>query len=288
MIRKVHFFSAGCCAQRESLALAGGSWKTINFPSIVAAIEHSRVGVVLFDTGYAPRIKEATRRFPERLYEMATPVAVTAQETAAARLQTMGIRKDDVRMLVFSHFHADHWGGAADFGKATCVFARGGYERLRHLSRLRGVCAGFLPALLPPDLESRSRMLTEEELLAPGDLDRRTSDWFDFDVGHDLFGDQSMMLFALPGHAAGQLGALVREDSGKTYFLIGDACWLEASYRQNVPPPGALVRLLFDSAKEYMGTLRRIHEFSSAHPEVVIVPSHCARTLARLERSGTN
>ncbi len=280
MIRKIHFFSAGCCEQRESLALRGGSWKTIGFPSIVAAIEHSSVGVVLFDTGYAPRVKEAARRFPERLYELATPVAVTAEETAAARLQKLGIRTDDVRMLVFSHFHADHWGGAADFEQATCVFARDGYERLRGLSRLRTVCAGFLPGLLPPGLESRSR------ILAPEDFGRRTSEWSDFAAGHDLFGDQSMMLFALPGHAAGQLGALVREDSGRTYFLIGDACWLEASYRRNVPPPGPLVHLLFDNQKEYLATLRRIHEFSSLHPEVVIVPSHCARTLARLERSG--
>lgn len=74
----------------------------------------------------------------------------------------------------------------------------------------------------------------------------------------------------------------MQEDSGKRYFLIGDAYWLEASYQRNIPPPSAVVRLLFDNHREYGKTLRRIHEFSQVHPEVVIVPSHCPDTLARL------
>jgi glyoxylase-like metal-dependent hydrolase (beta-lactamase superfamily II) len=232
--------------------------------------------VILFDTGYAPRFRQAVARFPECLCALATPVSVTAEETAAARLEAMGILKDDIRMVIFSHFHADHWGGAADFARATYVFAKDGYERLRCLSRWSALRAGFLPALLPPDLESRSLML------APESFAQKIANSGDFDRGYDLFGDESLILLPLPGHAAGQVGALVREESGRRYFLIGDACWLEASYRRNLPPPSAVVRLLFDNPGEYVTTLRRIHEFSQVHQEIVIVPSHCPDTLARL------
>jgi glyoxylase-like metal-dependent hydrolase (beta-lactamase superfamily II) len=276
MIRKIHFFAGGSCTQREALAIAGGPWKKIRFPAMFAVIEHARAGVILFDTGYARRSYDAMRAFPEKLYSLATPVSVTAEETAVSRLKMLGIRQEDVRFVICSHFHADHLGGAADFPRATYVFAGAGYERVRGLSRFRAVCAGFLKALLPGDFERRARMLAPEEFAT------RASSFSDFHTGYDLFGDQSVMLLEMAGHAAGHIGAVVREESGKTYLLIGDACWLEASYRRNVPPPSTVARLFFDDRHQYLQTLGRIHEFSQAHPEVIVVPSHCPHTLARI------
>ena len=278
LIRRIHFFAAGSCTQREALAIAGGNWGKIRFPAMFAAIEHAREGIVLFDTGYAPRSYDAMRTFPEKLYSLATPVSITPEEAAVSRLRTLGIGHEDVRFVICSHFHADHLGGAADFSRATYVFSRAGYERVRGLSRFRAVCAGFLKALLPADFEGRARML------APGELGTRVSDFSDFHTGHDLFGDQSVVLLEMPGHAAGHLGAVVRDESGKVYLLIGDACWLEASYRRNVPPPNTLARLFFDDRQQYLQTLLRIHRFSKAHPEVIVVPSHCPHTLARISQ----
>ncbi len=276
LIRRIHFFAGGSCIQREALAVAGGRWKKVRFPAMFAVIEHAKAGVILFDTGYAPRSYEAMAAFPEKLYSLATPVSVTAEEAAVSRLKTLGIGPSDVRFIVCSHFHADHLGGAADFPRATYIFARAGYERVRGLSRFRALRAGFLRSLLPADFESRSRML------APEEFQTRLSVFSDFHTGYDLLGDQSVALLPMPGHAAGHLGSLLRDDSGRPFLLIGDACWLEASYRRNVPPPSALARWFFDDFDRYLQTLRRIHEFSKAHPEVIVVPSHCPHTLARI------
>ena len=47
--------------------------------------------------------------------------------------------------------------------------------------------------------------------------------------GYDLFGDQSIIMFPLPGHAAGQHGALIQTEKGPV-FLVADAFKNEKSH----------------------------------------------------------
>ena len=276
MINRLHFFQAGSCTAQEWLGIRGGQIKKKIFPAVVTAMEHPAFGVVLFDTGYSPRIHDATRSFPERLYPLLTPFEIPVLETAVEQLKKLGIDQSDVRFVICSHFHPDHIGGAADFKRAQYICSRQGYQSLCNRSRWENFRAGCLSGLLPGDFAQRT------VVLETGQFSQQALSWSDFHTGHDLLGDGSLILVELPGHAVGQLGAVIRGVSGSDYLLASDACWLRRSYQRNAPPPKLVTNLLFDDAKRYLHTLRRIHDFSQRYPAVQIVPGHCAETLAIL------
>jgi hypothetical protein len=90
MIQRVHFFPAGTSESWQALALRGGEKRRMLFPAVVTAVEHSTKGVVLFDTGLAPRIYEVTRSFPEKACALAARIRTSPEETALARLASPG------------------------------------------------------------------------------------------------------------------------------------------------------------------------------------------------------
>jgi glyoxylase-like metal-dependent hydrolase (beta-lactamase superfamily II) len=88
-----------------------------------------------------------------------------------------------------------------------------------------------------------------------------------------LFGDGSLALVTLPGHARGQLGLLARTDRGPVLFAA-DSCWLRRSIRERrLPHP--ITNLIVDDPRAVRATIERLHTFAVAWPEVVILPSHC-------------
>src|SRR5262245_58188205 len=113
----------GRCLALERVVVRGGRWRRVECPSLVAVLRHPREGVILWDTGYAPRLLACTRALPYRFYRWATPLRIAPERAAAAQLARLGIDAADVRHVVLSHFHADHVAGLADFPRAR-VWAR--------------------------------------------------------------------------------------------------------------------------------------------------------------------
>lgn len=272
----VWFLEAGYCKHPEFTVIEGGSLDSIRFSSVVAVLEHPREGVVLFDTGYSPRFHEQTRRWPSRLYALLTPVTVHAEDTALHQLEQKGVSRSDVRTVVLSHFHADHAAGVADFPKARYVYQKTSYDAVRDLGSLASVRAGFLPGLLPPDFEARSRPVSSADLVqGAGGVPWRS--------GFDLFGDGSAVLVDLPGHVRGHSGLFVRATDGQTYFLVADACWLSRAYRERrMPHP--VTSLIMDDRREYRATLDRLHDLGQQDPALRIIPCHCPDALQALPR----
>jgi hypothetical protein len=88
-----------------------------------------------------------------------------------------------------------------------------------------------------------------------------------------------MLAVELAGHAAGQMGLVLRLRSGALWFLVADACWTSRCYRERIKPH-PLTRLLFDDTREYCRTLDRISDLYERSPAIRIVPSHCSEVLA--------
>lgn len=263
-------FSTGWTTRSLHLAQRGAAHVATRFHATFALLRHPHEGALLFDTGYSTRFAAATRRLPNRLYRWATEVETSEPLGARELLRRAGVDAHDVRYIVISHFHADHIGGLRDFPRARFVVARSAWEALRHRRGLAAVRKGFLPELLPEDFCER---------LAP------ISDFADPGIGpfaraHDLFGDGAVRLLPLPGHARGQLGALVRSADGARRLLLADAAYTTASIR-DCAPPHALTRIFTDSAVESQDTLRRLQQLSVAEPEVELVPSHCPEVARR-------
>ncbi|MFE5321156.1 MBL fold metallo-hydrolase [Paenibacillus sp. NPDC056579] len=278
---KVHtrctVLSGGYCTHKEWVTIQGGSSRTVPFPALFALIEHPRLGPVLFDTGYTERFFQETVRMPYSLYRRMTPVYYTPQDSAAYQLRQRGIEPEDVRIIILSHFHADHIAGLRDFPNAAFVYLQEAYDAVRFRSGWSAVLAGYLPGLLPDDFETRSRPIDESRLAElPPD--------FPFRRGMDLFGDGSVIAVDVPGHAAGQIGILLSTGSGDI-FLCADAVWSSRAFRERRPPHW-LAGFIMSSRSEYMKSFDNIVQVHKRYPELQLIPSHCSEVWRSLAQGG--
>ncbi len=262
-------FDTGHCLATEAHVIRGGRWSRIECHNLVAALYHPVRGWGLFDAGYSRHLFDATARLPWRVYRWATPLRLDRSLEAVVQLAAMGVKPDEVRWIVVSHFHADHVAGLRDFPMAELFAAEAAIADVTSRRGLSALQRGYMPALLPDDFASRVRPI--EAIAGPelGPLGR----------GHDLFGDERFVAVALPGHARGQIGLLAQTDRGERLF-VADACWQSRGIReQRVPHP--ITHLFVDEPKVVRATLAHLKAFTDDRPEVVLVPTHCPEALTR-------
>jgi glyoxylase-like metal-dependent hydrolase (beta-lactamase superfamily II) len=264
-----HLLDTGYCLASEHHLLRGGRRQQVLCHSIAALLQHPRHGWLLWDAGYAPRLWEATRPLPFRLYRWVTPMRLRDDLAIVAQLGRFGLTPADVRQIIISHFHADHIAGLRDFPRAEFVALREAFEDVAGRTGWRALARAFVPALLPEDFEHRSRLLPAFTGASLGA----------FGPTHDLLGDSSAVLVRLPGHARGQLGLLARTTRGLLFF-VADSCWLSTGYREN-RAPHRITHLFIDDVADLHATLAALHHFAREHPDVDVIPSHCPEAFAR-------
>lgn len=268
---KLHLGYAGHCVASEHHAIQGGQRRPIQFDALWGLIQHPERGYILYDTGYTQRFFQETRRFPAKIYALATPVSISPEAEVRACLSRYGIKPEMIRYLILTHFHADHAGGLRDFPNAQIFVSRAALDQVLRTPKTFAFAKGILPGLLPEDLAARVVIIEDHCAEKPDQF---------FEVHYDLFGDGAIQVLPLPGHAAGQIGARL-QTKRHTYLLAADACWLCESYQENrLPSP--IVRLFFDSWRDFKRSLSRLHHYHLAHPEVRIVPTHCRKSTAPL------
>jgi glyoxylase-like metal-dependent hydrolase (beta-lactamase superfamily II) len=273
MTLQMHLLDTGSCLAREGLVLRGAGRAPLHMCGLVALLHHPREGWMLFDTGYAPRLLDLLERWPYSLYRRTVPTTAPQEMAVVSQLASYGLAASDIRCVVVSHFHVDHIAGLADFPHARIVATRQAIESIAGRTGIAAMTRGFAPELLPADFCQRLDVLPEF----------RGADVPHLGRSHDVFGDGSVAAVHLPGHAAGQMGALVETDRGRV-LLAADGCWHSRAYLENVAPHPLVVRLMFDNAKQTVQTVERLHQFHRAHPDVSIVPTHCPDVAARVRR----
>jgi len=270
-------FATGYCTHSERLTIRGGTTRSVKFPAGFALIRHPEFGPILFDTGYSERFFAETKRFPASLYARLTPVFFAPEQSASNQLRGLGIEPEAVKLIVLSHFHADHVGGLRDFPNAAFVYLREAYDAVKHRRGVSAVRAAFLPGLLPDDFEARAKPLDESRTVP-------LPDGYPFARGIDVLGDGSLVAVDLPGHAAGQIGLLVRT-AAHDYLLCADAVWSSRAYREN-RPPHPLATLIMASRRDYKTSFAKLVELHARHPRLRIIPSHCMDAWATYIRDG--
>ncbi len=149
----------------------------------------------------------------------AAVVRMRLTRTIVAQLARLGFRRDDVTVLGISHLHSDHTGQAAAFPKARLVMDQSDFDALQ-----REPTPFFAdPSALRPWLAGGAA----RELIS-GD--------------HDVFGDGSIVMVALPGHTAGNHGLLVRAGRFGAVLLSGDALHTPDQLTSNAMPPSNVSR----------------------------------------------
>jgi glyoxylase-like metal-dependent hydrolase (beta-lactamase superfamily II) len=272
---ELHLLEVGYCRHPEWITIRGGSWRACRFPALSVLILHPEAGAILYDTGYADRFEAATSPIPERLYRWLTPVKLPPEQQLAAQLLRFGQHPNDIRRVLISHMHADHIAGLRDLPRARFTAIGADVDAVRRLGRVAGVRKGFLAALLPPDFAAR---LDLADTCPSRELG---TGWAPFSHGFDLVGDGTLVAVPLPGHSAAQMGLVVRGLDGRRCLLAADACWSVRAFRED-RLPSWLARPALHDWRAYRQTIGALGALARAQPELPIVPSHCAASIAAL------
>ena len=260
---EIRFFNGGSC--RQLLAMADRrTWRIGEFQAVFLAVAHPRFGWVLIDTGYGTTFAAATRRWPRCLYRWVTPVV--SREPTAEILRAHGIAPEKIRHIVLTHFHADHIGGTREFPHATFHHATEALAPLLALSPFAQTRHAFLPAQLPDDFAARA---------APFSLAQFRPDPVTGFPGHDLFGDGSLTLLDLPGHAPGHLGVRLAEAHGPLLYAA-DAFWHHRQIEEKICPL-LPARIAIHDNRAYDATIARLRDLKR-FGTCRIVACHCPAT----------
>lgn len=160
-------------------------------------------GVVLFDTGVSPRaVPGLMRNDPFARF--------TEEDLLVHRLDALGLEADNVDVVVMSHLHYDHAGGAQLFPKSELVVQKDEYAYAHYPASF------FEPFYYRKNFDLpgyRWRLLDGDAELGPGLTVLRTD-----------------------GHTPGHQSLLVHLPHSGPVLLTGDACyWMEHAKKERVP-----------------------------------------------------
>ena len=174
-----------------------------------------------------------------------TPFTPTSRlsRLSLQRKRTLKSFPPKVKHVLLSHLHADHVGGLRDYAHAQCWTSAACKHEFATLPRWRGFSKGLLHDLMPDQWLDTCNTFESCNAVDHPQLGQ----------GWDVFGDESIVMFSFPGHAAGQHGALIQTSNHGPVLLAADAIWnLKAITEGRTPHP--IVRLFFDDWKAYHRT----------------------------------
>ncbi len=260
----VRFFTTGYTLQPFHFIERGAERQKVAVHASFAVIEHPRFGLTLFDTGYSPHFHEASRRWPYRAYAKMTPVVTNQDSQCKSVLEKAGIESAQIKRIIVSHFHADHICGLRDFPEADIIAKKEAWQSVAGVKGIEAMRRAFLPALLPADIQERLFLL-------PSFADPGIGP---FPQSHDLFFDGSVRLIDLPGHASGQIGALLQTGAHSRSCLVADAVWTRKTITKKLDPTLPFLALAADSG-EAKKTVKKLYQLHQVYGDIEIVPTHC-------------
>lgn len=238
------------------------------FPALICLITKSKMGNMLFDTGYSEMFYKATKRFPEKFYKIATPMDLPENELLLNQLKRRSINPDQINSIFISHFHADHISGLKDFSNAKFICSKTALLKNSGLKRLKAVSKGYLKELLPVDFEKRVDFIEDMKPVMLG------KELEPFKSGYALDSDNRFIAIELPGHSFGQYGLLINSDK-KALFMVSDSCWSEEAFTKNKLPM-RIVGLIKSNYKMYLQTIKNLSKLYKGNRNIEIIPSHCS------------
>jgi glyoxylase-like metal-dependent hydrolase (beta-lactamase superfamily II) len=258
---KIKVYQCGYCSQREDSYKKGGTNQIQDFGGNAVILENHN-GIIAFDTGYSTHWQEAVKHFPYNIYAKLIPVTFSPEQSLKEQLEKDGISPRDVRYIIISHFHADHYAGLKDFSYSKVICKRNAFDHIKNRRGLNAVRIGFIPKLIPDDLESRL------EFCEDSPCRRLPNTMFPFMDAYDLFGDSSILAINLEGHSRGQVGILVDDN-----FFIADSVWSEDFYTQGREQTFR-ANLVTDNVREQRLTLERLRILHRNNPKINLIHSH--------------
>ena len=206
---RMHVLSGGRVQLKKKIYLPdAASGELFELPVMCFLLRHPQ-GNVLFDTGCHP---SAAQPGSTRLGALARSIKLVSapDDHLLTGLAGLGIKTEDIDVVVNSHFHFDHCGCNEFFKKATIVCHA---KELEAASAADAEAAGFLSA------------------------DWKHPNTFDtLDRQRDLFGDGRIVLLPLPGHTPGTTAAMVSLERSGKFLLASDTVALRVVLERDYTP----------------------------------------------------
>lgn len=221
---KIHVLHCGYIRIARGLMDNGGRFSTdipkammtpdrdrITLPVSAYLIEHP-AGNYLVDTGWSG--KPVLPKHLEALYHPSVPEGMTV----ADHLEKRGIRPEDIKAVLVTHFDADHVDGLRSVANARRIIVPEdeAYWSVRTKYRMRQVRELW-------ETSAYERVFYRGHQLGP--VNRAI----------DIAGDGSVMMVSLPGHTDGQAGVIFR--SGDRFVLLAaDAAYSSSNWEEMKAP----------------------------------------------------
>ncbi len=202
-VKSLHALQNGFMGAQRSLLFYGEFSEATTRIPIAAYLIRTSDGNVLFDTGLSPRALSGLRRNdPLARFDEA--------DLLVNRLAALGLEPGDVSLVVLSHLHYDHAGGADLFPRSELIVQKDEYAYAHYPASF------FAPFYYRKNFDLPDytwRLLDGDTELAPG-----------------------LTVLRSDGHTPGHQSLLVELPEGGPVLLTGDACyWREHLDHERVP-----------------------------------------------------
>ena len=205
-ITKIIHYSCGYCINNMSHIFKNVNEKKRLFPAGVFLLKHKDIGYILFDTGYTTDIYNCG--IIGKIYNILNPVYVKRKDMIDYKLRRDRINIEEIKYIILSHLHPDHIGGLKIFKNAKIIISKKIYKQFLKPKPKNLI----FKTLFPNDIIEKFIILDDNE------LNTKELKYFS---AYDIFGDSSINITNIDGHAYGEIVVLVNEDT----FLAGDTCW---------------------------------------------------------------
>ena len=195
--------------------------KDITIPVSMWILKHPK-GVVVFDTGNNAAISDGDckKYWAAGNCDFLKP-SQKRSDVIDQQLIKLGIKVDDVKVVVTSHSHLDHTGNIALFPKAVHVFQK------------KELYQGYWPEKFQGRETNGSFVLNDL-------VSARAYDFFELDGDYDLFGDGTVKILSTPGHTIGHQSMKVKLGSGQVVIMSQDAIWMGENLEEGGKYPAGL------------------------------------------------
>lgn len=254
------FAHSATVAAPERLMVRGGTWRMRKLAVRYGLYLGAPVGPVLIDTGYtAHSVTAVGRSFGLRAYGQLLRPELRPEGQPEPFLARFGLRPQDIRCVIVTHFHVDHVSGLRLFDRARFLVSGPGWRSFSKASALANLRHGMFAELLPPDFAERIDLI---DVLPTMPVARLAVQ------GHDLFGGGRVIALPLPGHAAGHFG-LVFPQLARPLLYAVDTQWLLAALPRG-KRPGFPARLVAAEPFAIGPTCDLVEAFAQAGGDVML------------------
>ena len=253
------FANSAWVAAPERAILRRGRWQRRLLQVRYGLFIHPKAGPTLIDTGYTSHcLDRSGRSLALRSYARVLSPQLVTKEQAEPFLAHFGLTPADISRVIVTHFHADHVSGLAAFPNARFTASGRAWTQVQRNTAFQNLRHGVFAELLPWDFDTRLDVI---EQAAPLEIPHLPD-------GHDIFGDGSVLVVPLHGHADGHFGLLF-DQLDRPLLYATDTQWVSDALLPE-RRPRLFPRLISDSFKDVARSSDQVAAFADAGGTVML------------------